>query len=390
MEKIKIGDACEILNGYAFKSEKYVNSGIRVIRITNVQKGYVQDDNPQFYPVEELDNIKDYLLESNDLLLSLTGNVGRIALLGSEWLPAALNQRVACLRPRRKDISRKYIYYALLSKKFEDDCVLSSKGIAQKNMSTEWLKQYVINFPAEEKQVEIIAILDRLVDIISKRIEEIQKLDSLIKARFVEMFGDPVTNSLNWDEHCLNEYIEFLTSGSRGWAQYFVDDEDELFITIKNVKNNHISLDDIQYINAPNSKEAERTRVKTGDLLISITADLGRTGVVDEEIASRGAYINQHLSLVRLDQKKVNPLYVSHFLETNGGKRQFESKNQNGVKAGLNFDAIKSLKILVPPLEKQNEYLNFVQQTDKLKAAVQKSLDETQILFDSLMQQYFG
>lgn len=189
----------------------------------------------------------------------------------------------------------------------------------------------------------------------------------LNKARFVEMFGDPVTNSLNWEEHYLNEYIEFLTSGSRGWAQYFVDEEDELFITIKNVKNNHISLNNIQYINAPNSKEAERTKVKTGDLLISITAELGRTGVVDEVIASRGAYINQHLSLVRLDQKKVNPLYVSHFLETNGGKIQFESKNQNGVKAGLNFDAINSLKILVPPLEKQNEYLDFVHQVDKSK-----------------------
>lgn len=102
-------------------------------------------------------------------------------------------------------------------------------------------------------------------------------------------------------------------------------------------------------------------------MLISITADLGRTGVVDEKISDKGAYINQHLSLVRLDQKKVNPLYVSYFLETDGGKRQFESKNQNGVKAGLNFDAIKSLRILVPPLERQNEYLNFVNQVDKLR-----------------------
>ena len=204
------------------------------------------------------------------------------------------------------------------------------------------------------------------------------------------MFGDTVTNSLNWEEHCLDEYIEFLTSGSRGWAQYFVDEENELFITIKNVKNNHISLDGIQYINAPDNKEAERTKVKTGDLLISITADLGRTGVVDVEIAGKGAYINQHLSLVRLDQKKVNPLYISHFLETDGGKRQFESKNQNGVKAGLNFDAIKSLKILVPPLERQNEYLNFVQQTDKSKLAIQKSLKKLEILKKALMQKYFG
>ena len=195
---------------------------------------------------------------------------------------------------------------------------------------------------------------------------------------------------MGWKESRLDEYIDFITSGSRGWAQYFVDEESELFLTIKNVKNNHIMLDDIQYINAPDNKEAERTKVKTGDLLISITADLGRTGVVNEGIAEKGAYINQHLSLIRLNQDKINPLYVSFFLESEGGKRQFERKNQKGVKAGLNFDAIKSLKILVPPKEKQEKFLLFVTQTDKSKAAIQKSLDETQLLFDSLMQKYFG
>ena len=141
---------------------------------------------------------------------------------------------------------------------------------------------------------------------------------------------------------------------------------------------------------APKNKEAERTKVKSGDLLISITADLGRTGVVDEEIADRGAYINQHLSLVRLDKNCINPMFVSYYLETEGGKIQFESKNQAGVKAGLNFEAIKSLNIIVPPIELQNKYLSFVQQVDKSKVTIKKSLKETQTLFDSLMQKYFG
>lgn len=199
-------------------------------------------------------------------------------------------------------------------------------------------------------------------------------IDYLYKFRFVEMFGDPITNSFGWEEHWLDEYIEFLTSGSRGWAKYFTDVGNELFITIKNVKNNQITIDNIQYINAPNSKEAKRTRVKTGDLLISITADLGRTGVVDEAISKRGAYINQHLSLVRLDQSRINPLYVSYFLETEGGKKQFESKNQNGVKAGLNFEAIRSLKILVPPMELQEKYLTFVNQVNKSKLVIKNLL----------------
>ena len=251
-------------------------------------------------------------------------------------------------------------------------------------------KNEEFNLDSIEKQKEIIEVLGRIEAIIEGRKQVLVQLDNLIKSRFVEMFGDTVTNPLGWEEHILDEYIDFLTSGSRGWAQYFVDEENELFITIKNVKNNHITLDNIQYIKAPDNKEAERTKVKAGDLLISITADLGRTGVVDNDIAQKGAYINQHLSLVRLDRDRINPLYVSYFLETEGGKIQFESKNQNGVKAGLNFDAIKSLKILVPPLEIQEAYLEFVHQTNKLKAEIQKSLDETQTLFDSLMQEYFG
>ena len=221
------------------------------------------------------------------------------------------------------------------------------------------------NLVSLSEQAEIVDVLRKIEGIIESRKQELQKLDDLIKARFVEMFGDTVDNPFGWEKHKLNEYIGFLTSGSRGWAKYFVDDENELFITIKNVKNNHIELNDVQYIVAPDNKEAERTKVKAGDLLISITADLGRTGVVDDEIAKKGAYINQHLSLIRLKQESVNPLYVSYFLETVGGKRQFERKNQNGVKAGLNFEAIKSLEILVPPKYLQEKFLNFVAQVDK-------------------------
>ena len=203
------------------------------------------------------------------------------------------------------------------------------------------------------------------------------------------MFGDPIINPMGWPISELSTYIQFLTSGSRGWSKYFAD-TGEYFITIKNVKNCRISLEDVQHVVPPDNAEAKRTRVQEGDLLISITADLGRTGVVSKEIADYGGYINQHLTCIRLNQSAVRPLYVAYYMESDAGKRQFQAKNQSAVKAGLNFNSINSLRIMVPPVELQDAFICFIAQIDKSKVAVQKALDETQLLFDSLMQKYFG
>lgn len=251
-------------------------------------------------------------------------------------------------------------------------------------------KSEEFNYDSLDKQKNIVEILGRCEKVISARKSELELLDRLIKARFVEMFGDPKINPRQYPVSELSEYIEFLTSGSRGWAKYCTDDGTEWFITIKNVKDCRISVNNIQSVNAPDNAEAIRTKVQEGDLLISITADLGRTGVVTKEIAEHGAYINQHLTCIRLNKKILDPLYVAYFMESNAGKEQFESKNQSAVKAGLNFNSINSLRIIIPPISIQKEFISFVHQVDKSKVVVQKALDEAQLLFDSLMQKYFG
>ena len=389
MKKICISEVCDILNGYAFKSDEYVNEGIRVIRIANVQKGYIEDNAPVFYPVDS-NGLDKYMLEENDLLISLTGNVGRVAFIQSEMLPAALNQRVACLRLKTDKITKRYLFHILNNNFFERQCIQAAKGVAQKNISTEWLKNYEIPLYSITEQRKITGILDKARNIIALRNDELNVLDNLTKARFVEMFGDPKINPRQYPMSELSEYIEFLTSGSRGWAKYCIDDGTEWFITIKNVKDCRISVENMQSVNAPNNAEARRTKVQEGDLLISITADLGRTGIVTKEIAEHGAYINQHLTCIRLNKAILNPLYVAYFMESTVGKEQFESKNRSAVKAGLNFNSINSLRIMVPPISIQEEFVSFVKQVDKSKVAVQKALDEAQLLFDSLMQEYFG
>ena len=273
-----------------------------------------------------------------------------------------------------------YLYY-----------VLSNANIPNTgyNRHFKWLKEVNIPLPNVDEQQKIVDTLDKISELITLRKEQIAKLDRLVKSRFIELFGDPVINSKGWPVCELSEYIQFLTSGSRGWAQYFTE-SGEYFITIKNVKNCRITLDDVQHVIPPDNAEAKRTKVQEGDLLISITADLGRTGVVTKEIADYGGYINQHLTCIRLNKDAVRPLYVAYYMESEAGKSQFQAKNQSAVKAGLNFNSINSLKLMVPPIEHQDAFIAFVEQADKSKLAIQQSLDKLELLKKSLMQEYFG
>lgn len=150
---VSIGDICRIMNGYAFQSKKYVKNGVKVIRITNVQKGEIVDNDPQYYPFDLMPEFSNYMLEEGDLLLSLTGNCGRVGLLPAEMCPAALNQRVACLKSDEQQINKMFLFATLNTDLFEADCMAAASGSAQKNMSTEWLKKYKILLPPKEQQL---------------------------------------------------------------------------------------------------------------------------------------------------------------------------------------------------------------------------------------------
>ena len=314
------------------------------------------------------------------ITVSARGTIGYTAIRTEPFVPIV---RLITLTPIPDIIDIRYLYYAVKNYNF------AGSGTSIPQLTVPMIKNYDFPLPPIEEQCRIAALLDKVSDLIAKRRAQLDKLELLVKARFVEMFGDPVTNLHGYPVHQLSDYIEFLTSGSRGWAQYF-SDEGEYFITIKNVKNCRITLNDVQHIVPPDNAEAKRTKVQEGDLLISITADLGRTGVVTKEIADHGAYINQHLTCIRLNQKEVLPLYVAYYMESDAGKGQFQAKNQSAVKAGLNFNSINTLRLMVPPKEQQGLFINFVEQTDKSKMTIQQGLDKLETLKKALMQRYFG
>ena len=323
------------------------------------------------------------IAQEKDVLISVRAPIGALNIANCE---CCIGRGLAALTVNEDICAQEYLWHVLSSKVDE----LNSKGTGStfKAINKKTLSEIEIPLPPLDEQRKIAAVLDKVSDLIAKRRQQLDKLDELVKSRFIEMFGDPVTNPKGWPTCELSQHIIFLTSGSRGWTKYFTD-EGEYFITIKNVKNCRITLDDVQHIVPPNNAEAKRTRVQEGDLLISITADLGRTGVVTKEIANHGGYINQHLTCIRLNQSAVRSLYVAYYLESDAGKGQFQIKNQSAVKAGLNFNSINTLRLMVPPVDLQNTFISFVEQTDKSKLAVQQGLQELEILKKSLMQEYF-
>ena len=390
METVKIGDICEILNGFAFKSENYVESGIRVIRIANVQKGYIEDSTPVFYPADSAE-INKYMLESGDLLISLTGNVGRVAVLSEEFLPAALNQRVACLRMKSDIVSKGYLYHILNSDYFEQKCIQSSKGVAQKNMSTEWLKDYEIPVYAEEKQTEIVAILDHLQNVIANRRLELQKLDALIKARFVEMFGNPVSNPKGWKKYLLEDCLERIDNGK----SFVCADKPRTGTWPAVLKLSAATYGDYR----PNENKAlldnslfiDSAEVHIGDLLF--------TRKNTPELVGMAAYVHETPSKLMMPDlifrlvpnEKMNPVFLWQLINCKEFRPIIQAISGGSAKSMSNIskERLGKISVICPPREHQDAFVPLIHQVDKSKFAVQKSLEETQKLFNSLMLQYF-
>ncbi len=385
--KYKLKDLGEIFTGNTpskSNAEFYKSKDIGFVKPDILIDGIINENLNVNEYISDRARKKARIVQAGAIFVTCIGSIGKIGIADKEL---AFNQQINAIMPNEK-VYPKYLAYCMLQNKKKLQAIANAPIVPIINKSQFGEIDIEIE-ENKEKQSQIIEILEEVSSAIEKRRKQLQQMDKLVESRFIEMFGDPIINPMGWPVSELSTYIQFLTSGSRGWSKYFAN-TGEYFITIKNVKNCRITLEDVQHVVPPDNAEAKRTRVQEGDLLISITADLGRTGVVSKEIADYGGYINQHLTCIRLNQSAVRPLYVAYYMESDAGKKQFQAKNQSAVKAGLNFNSINSLRIMVPPVELQDAFICFVAQTDKSKVAIQKALDETQLLFNSLMQKYFG
>ncbi|CAN5832638.1 hypothetical protein BH24CHL4_BH24CHL4_04100 [soil metagenome] len=241
-----------------------------------------------------------------------------------------------------------------------------------------------IPVPPLDKQERIVKLLDEADALRKLRAEADRRTAELIPALFYEMFGDPVRNEKGWEIRLLSDHLEFLTSGSRGWAKYY-SEQGDLFLRIQNVGVDELILSEIAYVQPPATAEAQRTRVKSGDILLSITADLGRTALVPQDFPN--AYINQHLALLRV--KNIEPGFVSAVLSKPSSLRKWLELNRSGVKSGLSFADIRVFPIIVPPQELQIRFLERAMQASLLRGAQANNENVESLLSRSLFDRAF-
>lgn len=337
-------------------------------------------------PTSEAPSRARQLVNAGDVLVStVRPNLNGVAYVTTDFDGCTASTGFCVLRPREGRLSGRYLFNWVRSPSFVKDMVSKATGASYPAVNDKVVKASYIPLPPLDEQRRIAAILDEADRLRQKRKQAIALLDSLTQSIFLDMFGDPVTNPNGWDVLPMSEFEEFLTSGSRGWAKYYADNG-KLFLRIQNLKGGQLSLEDTVFVAAPDNAEAKRTSVRAGDILISITADLGRIAVVPKSVDGL-AHINQHIALFR--PEGICSEYLAAYLASSGGKRQFASLNRQGVKAGLNFQNIRDLQILIPPAEIQNRYAELVSSTRQRIFNVSKTSPVFDHLFTSLQHRAF-
>lgn len=252
------------------------------------------------------------------------------------------------------------------------------------------LTDALIELPSFDKQKEVVNILEKLKKIIGLQNDEILKLDQLIKARFVELFGNPDINEKNWNVYKMEQLCEVGSS-----KRIYQNDQSLTgipFLRISDLVNRMDtgSKDCDLFIPEELFEKFKKQGLvpARGDILLTARGTLGRCYIIQAE--DEFYFQDGMITWLSKFDEKITPLYISYLFEMPEFRKQIDSLQAGSTVAYLSISMTKKLNVMVPPLELQNQFADFVHQVNKSKLLVQKSLDETQVLFNSLMQKYFG
>ena len=384
MEYTSIGESCSVVSGGTpsrSKNEYWENGNIPWIKIGNIKSKYVNEYD-ELITEQGLNNSSAKLLKKGTILYTIFATLGEVGILDIE---ACTNQAIAGINIIDSRITTDYLYYYLKSKK--DYVNNIGRGVAQNNINLTTLKNFEIPLIDVDKQSNIVEILEKVERMICLKEKEIDDLDLLIKARFVEMFGDYLKD----DRRPLSE-VAIITGGLTKNSNRNTFETKMPYLRVANVFYNRLDLREILKIGVK-EEEIEKTLLQVGDLLFvegnGSIEQIGRVAIWDGSI---DPILHQnHLIKARFNNDIIAPEYALFYFMLQDGRQQIISKSVST--SGLNtlsVNKVSSLLLPIPPIALQNQFANFVRQVDKSREAVKKSLEKTQQLYDSLMQEYFG
>ena len=386
MEKVKIIDFCNISNGFAFKSDKYISeNGARVIRITNVQKGKIVDNDPKLYPFSELDKLEAYKIFEGDILMSLTGNVGRVGRFPKELLPAYINQRVCRVMPKNEKLDTNFLFHFLNSDVFENEAIKNSAGAAQLNLSTKWLGDFEIPLPNLATQQRIAAILDQADAIIQNNRAIVQKYDALTQSLFLDMFGDPVKNEKGWEIRKMEEISLKITDGTHQSPKFLK--EGIPFLLVSNIVNNKINYKTNKFISEEDFETLnKRTPIEIGNILLTSVGSYGNPAIIESQMKFA---FQRHIAFIKPNHSMINYHFLFHFLKSDLIKREIDKKVKGAAQKTYNLVELKKLRIILPTITLQNQFAERVAVIEAQKQQAQLELAKSEELFNSLLQRAF-
>ena len=324
---------------------------------------------------------KARIVSENAIFVTCIGSIGKIGIAGPGYY--AFNQQINVIVPN-ENVVPKYLAYAMLHSKPQLTAIANAPVVPIINKSQ--FSDFEINIDTDmQKQVEIVNVLDKVVGIIQARENELSKLDDLVKARFVELFGDPITNPYSWNKLELKELADLKIGpfGSLLHKEDYIEGGHAL-VNPSHIVDGRIIIDPKLTVSEEKYAELSAYHLKVGDVVMGRRGEMGRCAVVEEE----GLLCGTGSLLIR-PKGKVTADYIQKIISYPTFKKTIEDMAVGQTMPNLNVPIVSGFRIITPPIEVQNSYYDFVAQVDKSKAAIQKSLNKLQILFDSLMQEYF-
>ncbi len=385
MNKVRLGDVATYINGYAFKPDDWGNEGRPIIRIQDLTgNGYQANRFAGSVP-------EKYNVVNGDVLISWSASLGVYVWQGEN---AVLNQHIFKVVFDKAAINKEFFIHQVSG--ILKNAANEAHGATMKHLTKPVFDALPFVLPDIEEQNRIAEILSKAKSLIESRKRQLTELDNLVKARFVEIFGDPVVNPKEYLVCTLQElvdsgYITYHLDGNHG-SDYPKSEEfvgsGIPYISANCIVDGEIDFSKAKYLTIERAGKLRKGIAKDADVLFAHNATVGPTAVLHTR--EEKVILGTSLTAYRCNHKLIVPNYLKAYMLSDGFVRQYSNEMKQTTRNQVPITVQKKYLFLIPPIEEQNEFATFVAQVDKSKIVVQKALDEAQTLFDSLMQEYFG